>query len=573
MDWLRDRGKELEANRGVDANVAALKKERTDLRAQLNPLQDELRGLRAAVQTLTVCLSTSGERANYLQPSEVVTRKLSVPKTQLGNLIGKGGNRIRQLEEEHRVRIDIDKSSDAAEDCMVMVRGTESGVEAAQKVITIVADTVERQIDLSQRVGLLKMLLNNKGEQLNEIRKSSGAVLNLVESGGSSTSSPSSSTASAPSLSSSSAAVAAAAAAAASRERNGVTKTYKNRERNSWVLGLRGNKEAVKQAVAMIREFDETSKSMQAPTEVLSVIIGKKGTNIDRLQEETGAFIFIDSKFYAATEDGQIIYADWKPARKKEKADDDDAIHEKSTATGGGGAMQHILWAATDHYRPCVSIERSTFFRDVLLSTGHHSFNLWKEGIQVPLFSSPMATSTLMCATWSPTRPAVLVIGKSDGSLDFWDFADQSHKAAFTVPVASGAITSMQFRLGNAAQQNLAVGDAAGNLHILEIPKNMRKQLNNEQSIMSNFLAHEEKKVLYVQARADLHASNASAKDGDDETNVMDDEDKVAEEEQEARRKKELDDAEAEYLAFEKKMRVELQLDEEVDPEDVKVKM
>lgn len=34
----------------------------------------------------------------------------------------------------------------------------------------------------------------------------------------------------------------------------------------------------------------------------------------------------------------------------------------------------------------------------------------------------------ISCGGFSPFRPGVIVIGKTDGSLDVWDFMDQSHK-------------------------------------------------------------------------------------------------------------------------------------------------
>ncbi len=171
------------------------------------------------------------------------------------------------------------------------------------------------------------------------------------------------------------------------------------------------------------------------------------------------------SEFTLATEDGQMLIANWKKLKTKGEDKDDDGVVDGSVSS------TFIKWIGRDHFRPCVAVSlrrvmsshalclrstvfteraptlqlaRSPFFSDVLLSVGQHSFNIWKDGIKSPLFTSPMASATFTSASWSPTRPAVLVVAKSNGTLDFWDFSDQSHKAALTVPVTSGAISAIQ---------------------------------------------------------------------------------------------------------------------------------
>ena len=42
-------------------------------------------------------------------------------------------------------------------------------------------------------------------------------------------------------------------------------------------------------------------------------------------------------------------------------------------------------------------------------------------------------------------------------------------------------------------QQLLTVGDAAGNLHVYDVPQNLWRPLTNERALMSNFLERETK--------------------------------------------------------------------------------
>lgn len=61
-----------------------------------------------------------------------------------------------------------------------------------------------------------------------------------------------------------------------------------------------------------------------------------------------------------------------------------------ATAAGGGGAgagagddggdvaPEFVKWVSSDHTRPCVALDKSSFFPGVLLSVGDWSFQIWK---------------------------------------------------------------------------------------------------------------------------------------------------------------------------------------------------
>ena len=71
------------------------------------------------------------------------------------------------------------------------------------------------------------------------------------------------------------------------------------------------------------------------------------------------------------------------------------------------------------------------------------------------------------------TRPGV-IIPRADGAIEIWDLTDQSHKPSMAAPVASTAVTSMEFaKLGS---RSMLAQDAGGNLHILEMPRTMRRK-------------------------------------------------------------------------------------------------
>ena len=69
-----------------------------------------------------------------------------------------------------------------------------------------------------------------------------------------------------------------------------------------------------------------------------------------------------------------------------------------------------------------------------------------------------------------------------------------------TVAVTAAEVTSMEFT-SSANRQLLAVGDDQGTVHVMEVPRNLRRAASNEKQFAANFFAREEKRVEYVQRR------------------------------------------------------------------------
>ena len=202
-----------------------------------------------------------------------------------------------------------------------------------------------------------------------------------------------------------------------------------------------------------------------------------------------------------------------------------------------------------DHFRPCVSLQRSPFFSDMYLSVGDWSFNIWCEGVDKPVFSSPFSEAYLTCGRWSPTRPGVIVLARADGVVDIWDLTDQSHKPSMSAPIAQKQITSMEFADSSGPAnpgsiQLLAAGDALGNLHILEMPRPLRRPSPTEKVAMRSFFDREVQRVQYV-------------------THTHLERDGLAAEEEEEEVTEELDAKEQRKAAAEERKKVQAQLKKE----------
>jgi hypothetical protein len=79
------------------------------------------------------------------------------------------------------------------------------------------------------------------------------------------------------------------------------------------------------------------------------------------------------------------------------------------------------------NYRPTLGLERSPFYEDLVLTIHDFHFAIWKTSIDTqdtPIFRSANTFgSHNTCGCFSPSRPGVVFITKTDG-IDVWDFVD-----------------------------------------------------------------------------------------------------------------------------------------------------
>lgn len=143
--------------------------------------------------------------------------------------------------------------------------------------------------------------------------------------------------------------------------------------------------------------------------------------------------------FWATSDEGDLVLIDWS-VKPLPSTDEAPKITEYVKMT----------YESEKEYRPALCLERSTFFKNLLLSVHDFHFALWKidlEGYESPIFRSTTCTNTAhnTCGAFSPSRPGVIFISKTDG-IDVWDFLDQSNKPSLTMSFATSVITYMRFQ-------------------------------------------------------------------------------------------------------------------------------
>eukprot|EP00026_Physarum_polycephalum_P002615 Phypoly_transcript_02622.p1 GENE.Phypoly_transcript_02622~~Phypoly_transcript_02622.p1 ORF type:complete len:855 (+),score=165.96 Phypoly_transcript_02622:154-2718(+) len=205
-------------------------------------------------------------------------------------------------------------------------------------------------------------------------------------------------------------------------------------------------------------------------------------TRLDAREELTLCAISLaptSTKFACATEDGELVLSDRAPLME-------------------GTRVQPQITPC--HHGPVKSLERSPFFDDILLTVGDWTVSVWKEGGATPLLTSPHCASEITVGQWSPTRPGVFYVGRADGFMDVWDLMDKAHIPTMSQQVAPCALASMQFPPADMPptlkQTNqVVVGDSAGTLHLLEVPKNLVRQAPNERGLVDVFLKREQARI------------------------------------------------------------------------------
>lgn len=194
------------------------------------------------------------------------------------------------------------------------------------------------------------------------------------------------------------------------------------------------------------------------------------------------------SEFVTVTELGEVSIGSW--ARET-----DEEGKSKGTVEPVGS-----LSKAHDHC--CVGVQQSPYFPDISMTLGDWTFKLWKRGKDKPIFTSSNTEAYVTAGRWSPTRPGVIIIGRSDGVLDIWDLIDQTHAPVMRRVVrANVEISSLAFWRGNQSQQLLAVGDFSGTLHVLNVPRILMRAASNEKRAMKSWYAHEIERQKYVEGQ------------------------------------------------------------------------
>jgi hypothetical protein len=318
--------------------------------------------------------------------------------------------------------------------------------------------------------------------------------------------------------------------------------------------------------IAMIWDYKGLSlnetKGAQIINDVNDYLIPKKieVNKVDSIGKISGTGLEIedggDQKFYfyISTDEGQIYCVD---------------MNAKNTADNPTGNV--IMHYNNRYYRPVLYFERSPFFKDIYLTVHDFHFSIWAKGRPKAIFMSPnLDNCSYTCAKFSPTRPGVIYLCKSNGEIDSWDLLDESHKPSVKDTLIKEKITSINvFRYNLPIDENsenqtqtsieyMLVGDISGQMTLIEIPKLFSEIVPDEEKIMKNFFDNEIARQEYMEMRMKKIEDESNIKEEVEKESITDAEKEV-----------EYKYAEEAYLLERKKIAEELGIELPKTPEEL----
>ncbi|XP_063263482.1 dynein axonemal intermediate chain 3 isoform X3 [Prinia subflava] len=179
----------------------------------------------------------------------------------------------------------------------------------------------------------------------------------------------------------------------------------------------------------------------------------------------------ISTDFFVGNEDGEVVYSNWK---KKIDTNSAKPVSQKHS-------QKYAL-----HTETINTLQKSPFFKDILLSIGGQKFAIWKEGVtNGPILQSSCSAGRYTAGQWSLTRPGVFFIGRDNGNIDIWDLLKKTHEPSHFQNISKSIITFIS--PSSASEQHfLAVSDNLGVLHILEICHTLCHPSSNEHMMTEN---------------------------------------------------------------------------------------
>ncbi|XP_034437960.1 WD repeat-containing protein 63 isoform X1 [Hippoglossus hippoglossus] len=220
-------------------------------------------------------------------------------------------------------------------------------------------------------------------------------------------------------------------------------------------------------------EADEDDESSEIPRDFSQLRL-PSAKNLTTLED-------VNTKLYIGTEDGEIVYTDWKLEK-----DESGRLH----STKPLNCFSIHSWLVN-------TIPRSPFFKDVILTTGGWKFAIWQEGVMDgPIIVSPSSERACTVGCWSLTRPAVFFIGKDDGSIEVWNLLEKAGEPIQVhAHVTTAKITSITPWIASPKQHFLAVTDELGVVHVFEIPKKLCIPSKNESSNLKKYFELEKTRL------------------------------------------------------------------------------
>lgn len=209
-----------------------------------------------------------------------------------------------------------------------------------------------------------------------------------------------------------------------------------------------------------------------------------------------------DSMIYVGTDEGQVYAIDWK---------------EKNSSENLTNNIKKCY--NTCYYRPIISLEFSSFFPNIFLIVMDFNFSIWNTSYKKPILESPNLKSFYyVSGKFSKSRPGVFFLARCNGQIDIWDLLDESHKPSVKETFLKECITFLDIIYYRPivddkpqdTQEFLCVGDQAGTLTLMMVPKLFNEKIPDEEIIVKKFFENELERQQYMEQRYKLLSEEIS---------------------------------------------------------------
>ncbi|KAK7889892.1 hypothetical protein WMY93_025452 [Mugilogobius chulae] len=219
----------------------------------------------------------------------------------------------------------------------------------------------------------------------------------------------------------------------------------------------------------------------------------------------------VNTKLYIGTKDGEVVYTDWK-------------MEKDESGRLQSGKPLHCL---SVHHWLVNTIQRSPFFKDIILTSGGSNFAIWKEGVMnMPILQSSCSEQLYTVGCWSSSRPAVFFMGREDGSIEVWNLLEKtSEPTQILAHVINAKINCIEPWDASSKQHFLAVCDDLGMISVFEIPRALYAPITNESVSVRKYFELEQNRIKDLMTKEETRTNQMG---GDESKKIKKDTEKSA---------------------------------------------
>ncbi|CAL1280697.1 unnamed protein product [Larinioides sclopetarius] len=189
---------------------------------------------------------------------------------------------------------------------------------------------------------------------------------------------------------------------------------------------------------------------------------------------------YLKSEFYAGCDDGQLLCGNYKLKRDE----------SGKFITEQPEYFNSILEGAV------TVLTCSPFISDIFLSAGGKTIAIWEHKIKSAPVYCRERNAYITSGQWSPTRPALFLLGFQDGSIEVWDLLSNLYQPSVICFMSTSAITSVSIQSLTENEHIIVAGDSKGVAYSMNLLPSFWIPQENELEKIQQMINKEVNKIL-----------------------------------------------------------------------------